>query len=104
MKDLQALANEVAGREVDCGETYHGMVYLPDEKHSMSCVCKGTGKVPKFPMLRKDCPDENCGDGILLNDDLPFGRSGDAHKFCGGRGWLPVDDLEALLDAIESKL
>ena len=65
--------------------------------------CGGTGKVPRFPMLRRKCPQEDCALGILSEDDLPFGRQGQPHKFCQGRGWTPTDSLEALQAACKQE-
>ncbi len=57
--------------------------------------CKGTGRVPNplfaglLEVLRKKCPGEDCKNGLLVEDDLPFGRKGDKHEFCHGTGFVP---------------
>lgn len=58
---------------------------------------------PGMEALRRECPftgtDEHevgCLNGVLLVDDLPWGREGDKHKACNGRGWLPLPQAKRL--------
>ena len=64
---------------------------------TVTCI---NGKMPRFKTLRTHCPDENCWMGKLLEDDLPFQRAGQAHKWCGGRGWVPAVTIASLLATI----
>lgn len=52
----------------------------------------GTGKVPKFPMLREECP--NCRGQITESKNKDSNISCSP---CANRGWIPVDNLEATL-------
>ena len=58
-------------------------------KHSEKCLqCGGTGKVPRFPMLRQEC---STFEGVPIEDWRDDRRC----SYCQGRGFIPVDDLEA---------
>lgn len=58
--------------------------------------CKGTGEVPRFPMLRQECS----GAHSQIFDNIDSFYCDDCH----GRGWVPVNNLEATLEAINSEL
>ena len=52
---------------------------------------------PGYESLRRECNTEGlCKDGILQADDLPWGRLGDIHHACQGRGWLPLPMAERM--------
>ena len=61
-----------------------------------TCPCKGTGLL--YPSLSKMCPTEECHNGILTVEDLPFQHAGTPHKLCRGRGRILAEvNLEDLL-------
>ena len=47
--------------------------------------------------LRVLCSSEQCDNGMLVEDDPPFGRVGDRHERCQGRGWVPNGDTVVLM-------
>ena len=84
---LQQRLEALAQRERKCPEL--GIILSFHSEMNWPCQqCGGSGKVPVLPGLRKPCPSEDCGSGRLTADDLPFGRLGDQHKGCLGRGWV----------------
>ena len=66
-------------------------------------ICNGTGKVPILDagLMRLTCDvDGLCKDGVLQADDLPWGRLGNMHRRCLGRGWIPNSDAWAMKKAL----
>ena len=84
----------LAQLEVDC-PNYPPVVQLGGV-HEPACPggCKGTGQVPRFPMLREPC--------VFEDVSYPEYRVHGQNCQCQGRGWVPVTTLEALLEALWS--
>ena len=69
------------------------LVGIPGADVMYQCaICNNTGKVPILDpkLMRLPCDTEGlCKGGVLQADDLPWGRLGDTHRWCRGRGWAP---------------
>lgn len=76
----------------------------PEVPHSPQCPCGGTGKAVRFPPLRRRCqnaiPKTDTATGLDQWDDSMVHP--ELCQDCQGRGWVPVDDLEAALAVIDS--
>ncbi|KKM20450.1 hypothetical protein LCGC14_1645310 [marine sediment metagenome] len=105
---------ELAGKMGPCPRE-DNFLYTTDEgeQHHSSCDCI-EGQVPRYPSLRRECPciseiDVNeyhyiCGECIRHDTgqkNVSEGH-GDWCEFCQGRGWLPVDSLEATMEAVRT--
>ena len=97
----------LAGLEVPCPNCFP----FPDVVGRIPTIphckdCKGTGKVLRFPTLRRECscipdtehPAYNAADGRVSvwhfnSEPVPRSRC----PICKGRGGVPVDDLDATM-------
>lgn len=88
--------------------------FSPDEIHPRACVCKGTGRVAKFPGFRQEC--QCLGDGRYTKLGCPKCWYLGAHSLecikCNGTGWqvhagdwgtdglagLTVDQIQEVLE------
>ena len=89
----------LAEQEVDC-PIYHSNNIEPTcthiTPHCLTCVCGGTGKVPRFPMLREEC---STFEGVPIED----WRDHERCDLCWGRGWVFVDSTDATLEALATE-
>ena len=97
---------ELAGKMKPC--QYHPVLEDDSDPTRKICACKGTSLVPRYKSLRRVCgPRSKCrGSGRQYKFKVIDGRgkfvdNGPCPK-CQGRGWMPVDDTDATLEAIQS--
>ena len=80
------------------------LVGIPGADGMYQCaICNNTGKVPILDpkLMRLPCDTEGlCKGGVLQADDLPWGRLGDTHRRCRGRGWAPNLDAWTMKRAL----
>ena len=105
-KTLEEVQDAVCRMEVDCLAKYH---HVEGHTRHYDCLdkdnnplpdCGGTGRVPRFPELRKPCNVRIRGDFGAGDPNFPEAR-GERHPEncprCHGLGYVPSDDSWVLL-------
>lgn len=101
----------VAGLEVECSDCQKGTTVIKGVGETRCEVCQLTGKVPRFPTLRRECPCVWAGSSskawlshrrAIHGDNLGVNPHPSQCE-CEGRGWTPIaaeEDLNTWLVAM----